>query len=88
MHRQLFSKSHYLCRNDPPAVQLLHAYVLVHTGWIPQFYYALYRHRNMPKNKIYGLVKYSLYFNYSPVLNTTQIPNFKTALGKNKGRGR
>jgi len=32
MHRQPFRKTHYLCRNDPPAVvKLLHAYVLVHT---------------------------------------------------------
>jgi len=32
MHRQLFSKTHWLCRNDPAAVlKLLHAYVLVHT---------------------------------------------------------
>ena len=32
MHRQLFSKTHYLCRNDPPALlKLLHACVLVRT---------------------------------------------------------
>jgi len=64
LHRQLFMKTHYLCRNDPPAVlKLLHAYVLdgfrdfiAHSTGIG----------TRPKIKFTRLLKYSLYFYYSP----------------------